>query len=155
MGSGGPRPNSGRKRGTRNKKTILREQRAEREVAAIIEKHRAGEIVLGKDVLARMMQFAEGTTGLLRPTSQREAIAGKERNPDGDWTRFGEWFDRWFHCARELAKYQSPTFRAIAVSAPEEQAQQGTTIDAALEDELSDGEGAARAGATYLRLVKG
>lgn len=110
-GRGGPRPGAGRKPGTPNKATTERLLRAAQE----IDSARRGEKELAKDVLERMMKLAEGAAGVNRPTTQSDINEGKQTNPDGDWNRFGEWFDRTAYCAKELAKYQSPTFKAIAV----------------------------------------
>lgn len=99
----------GRQRGTLNKATLEKLAVA----AQTIDSARRGETELAKDVLERMMKLAEGAAGVNRPVTAADVAAGRQQNPEGSWERFGEWFDRTVYCAKELAKYQSPTFKAI------------------------------------------
>lgn len=96
--------------GSRNKRTIEKEIQAARE----IDRARENGEELAKDVLNRLMKLAEGAASLHRP----QTADGKVVENTGDWEKFGAWFDRTVYCARELAKYQSPTFRAHMISAP-------------------------------------
>jgi hypothetical protein len=68
--------------------------------------------------------MALGATRLNRPTSKGALDAdGKAQkdNPNGDWDRFGAWFDRTAFCAKELAKFQSPQIKAVDIpTAPPE-----------------------------------
>lgn len=149
MAGKGSKPGSnnggGRKPGTPNKKTI--------EMAAIaaaqIDAARASGKPLAKDVLQKMMEIAEGATGLHKP---QQGTDGRIIDGTGDWPLFGEWFDRTVYCAKELAKYQSPTFKAVAVYAPgqhtpgdDAKPTPGTVID------MNDPQVITRA---YLRMVK-
>jgi hypothetical protein len=101
----------GRAKGTLNKRTT----EALLKAAQTIDAAREGRIELGKDVLDRMMKLAEGAASVHRPWTQADVDAGRAAAVGGDWDRFGLWFDRTVFCAKELAKYQSPTFKAIAV----------------------------------------
>ena len=107
-------PGSGRKAGTKNRATVEREINA----AAVIDRARKEGRQLAVDVLEKLMNLAEGAAAENRPTTEKEMTAGASQNPDGDWTRFGEWFDRTAYCAKELAKYQSPQIKAIEQPAP-------------------------------------
>lgn len=119
MGKRGPPKGSprvgGRRKGKKNKLTIERELRAA-QAAAVIDGGRHKELAV--DVLHRLMTIADWATALHRPPSPDEIeaaeLAGRTIHP-GDWDRFGEWFDRTEMSAKDLAKYQSPTFRAVAV----------------------------------------
>jgi hypothetical protein len=114
MASGGRREGAGRKKGTKNRATVEREINA----AAAIDRARREGRELAVDALERFMKIAEGAAGVNKPTTQAEMAAGAQPNPDGDWPRFGEWFDRMVYCAKELAKYQSPQIRAVDLPAP-------------------------------------
>src|SRR6476469_8185181 len=41
---------------------------------------------------------------------------GAKANLNGSWAKYGVWAERVVTCAKELAKYQSPQLRAIAVA---------------------------------------
>jgi hypothetical protein len=114
MPSGGARPGSGRKKGVKSKLTMAREEF----VAQQLDKARNTGRKLPTDTLEEFLEIAKGATGVNRPTSQKEINDGRAPNPDGDWTRFGEWFDRAVYCARELAKYREPQIRAVDAPAP-------------------------------------
>lgn len=117
MAAGGFRKGAGRKPRGKNKATIERELN----VAAVIDRARREGRELAVDVMQRMMVFAEGATALHRPVSKKDiakaADVGQalQENPDADWIRFGEWFDRWFHCTKELSKYQSPQVKSVDI----------------------------------------
>lgn len=116
MAKGYKTPGSGRKKGTLNRATV------ERRVAAEIDSARQAGRELAKDVLERAMQFAETQTGLYRTISEDQAAALRAAGEDraraqtGDPDKMGQWFDRWTYCAKELAQYQSPKLRAIAIA---------------------------------------
>jgi hypothetical protein len=94
----------GRQRGTKNKATVEREINA----AAVIDRARREGRELAVDVLEKLMKVAEGAAAINRPTEQK-------KYKDGDWKLFAEWFDRTAFCAKALAPFQSPTFKAVAV----------------------------------------
>lgn len=108
----------GRKKGVPNKATIEARERAARELDAA----KAGEKQIGKDVIEEMMFIAKGATASFQPVSEEQAqraqAAGQTnvKPRAGDMEKFGQWWDRTVFAAKELAKYQSPTFRAIMVS---------------------------------------
>lgn len=107
----------GRAKGVKNRATVERELKAAAEAAAIQGEGRE----LAKDVLARMMKLAEGVAGLHRPPSPIEVDAAEAEGkaiPEGDWDRFGQWFDRVAYCAKELARYQSPQIKAVDAPTP-------------------------------------
>jgi hypothetical protein len=105
MAKGYKTPGSGRVKGTPNKATT------ERMIANQIDGARAGRIELAKDVLQRAMKLAEEVAARNRP----QPANGKSKAIRAAWALYNEWFDRWVFCAKELAKYQSPTFKAVAV----------------------------------------
>jgi hypothetical protein len=111
---GGPRPGGGRPKGQKNRATIEREINA----AQVIDRSRKEGRDLAVTVLERLMNVAEGAAGLNRPTAARDLATGAKANPDGDWNRFGEWFDRTAYCAKELAKFQSPQIKAMEAPTP-------------------------------------
>jgi hypothetical protein len=120
MPSEAPARGRGRPPGMKNKATIERELRLsiEREIdmAAMIDAAKAGRREMAKDVLARAMIYAEGATGNYRPKMKKET--GRDDNPDGDHQLFGQWFDRWVFCAKEVAKYQSPQIKSVDAPTP-------------------------------------
>lgn len=139
MARGGPRPGSGRKVGGKNKATIEREARAA-ELAALAlaqneadDEHDANVASMGgdvptaaagaapvprrrkklaKDVLEELMLVGLGYAARFQP---KYAPDGKVL--EGDPVAFREWADFTGDKAAKLAKYQSPTFRAIHLQA--------------------------------------
>jgi hypothetical protein len=107
----------GRQKGSLNKTTIERRMRALKVLTGHIEMPDQGS-ELAVDVLNRMMRLAEGAASVFRPVTTQEQAAGKAPNPEGDWQKFGEWYDRTVAAARSLASYQSPTLRAIQIAPP-------------------------------------
>jgi hypothetical protein len=105
----GPRPRGGRPKGVKNKSTIERELNA----AQVIDRARREGRDLAVTVLENLMNIALGATGLNRPTPKGQEGPNGEVNPNGDWDRFGAWFDRTAYCAKELARYQSPTIKPM------------------------------------------
>jgi hypothetical protein len=93
---------------------------------ALDNAQKPGAKPLGKEVLEEMMFIAKSATSSFQPITkemaERANAAGqasvKERA--GDMEKFGQWWDRTCYAAKELSKYQSPTYRAIMVApAPE------------------------------------
>jgi hypothetical protein len=112
MPRGGPRPNSGRKKGSRNKRTIGIAERMF-EVAGASTGSAAPQLTakkLARDVLEDFM---------LRFTSMAE----RETDP----IKFERYARFAVHCAQSLAPYQSPTLRAVMV-APQPERNDTTTI---------------------------
>lgn len=132
---GGPRPNSGAPKGPKPA-TILKIERAniqEQIDASIekavtrIEKARADGKKLAVDVLEDFMNLFAGMAAHHQPLPPQQG-----RNPNEDRVLFMEYSGRAIDCASQLAGYQSPKFKAIAVAAsmPFPAPQQGPpTID--------------------------
>jgi hypothetical protein len=111
-GHGGPRPNSGRKPGP-TKATLERAAIAER---VINEAAMSGQ-KLAKEVLNEFMILFGGLATKFQPASSDTAVVH-------DWAKTPA-FDKFVQfatlardTAKDLAKYQSPTFKAIEVHAP-------------------------------------
>ncbi len=98
MSGGGSKPGErrgGRQKGTKNRKTVERE---------IIEAGIAAPPPMGKATLEKLLTISL--------TRMDEAMGGGART----YEAFLTWFDRTFHVARELTKFQSPQLRAVAVA---------------------------------------
>lgn len=111
-GSGGKRPGAGGVRGPRTP-TMERTIVATEEIRAIA---RAGR-TMGIDVLERWMnQFGGLAARFQPPDTTTEAIRAWAE------TRAAEHFERFgtlsLMAAKELAKYQSPTYKAVAITPP-------------------------------------
>lgn len=109
----------GRQKGTRNKATIAREELAKAELAASIRAAKAS----GSDSkyaiheMQKALKIAEDFAGKVQPNVNRTK-AGIVRIVGGDAKLFGEWFDRWHTCLKELAKYQTPQMKAVEAPTP-------------------------------------
>lgn len=112
--NGGKRPGSGRKRGGKNKATILRETKQAEVIAAMVDSGKP----LAITVLQKAMEFAEGAVAAFKPTLAAELAAGRAPNPDGNVEEFGRWFDRWLKTASELASYQTAKIKAMDAPSP-------------------------------------
>jgi hypothetical protein len=102
----------GRAKGTRNKSTIEKALLAERIAAEAKQTGRP----LAKEQLDKLMAIFEGATAFFQPTLPHQIAAGQPTNPNGDWDKFERWALNFMNCAKELAKYQSPQYRAILVA---------------------------------------
>lgn len=99
----------GRAKGTPNKATIERAVRAEADVI----KHEVSGKKLAKDVLEDFMFLFAGMAAAYQPLPPGAAVpAGREPNEG----KFEKWATLAVKTAADLAKYQSPTFRAHAVT---------------------------------------
>lgn len=108
---GGKRPGAGRPRTKPNRSTVTAAEIAKAE----IEQARAEGRVLAKDRLEKYLDVCEGAMSIFRPNQDGTIAPGSVQN----WDRFAEWMDKSIYCAKELAKYQSAQYRAIAaMSAP-------------------------------------
>jgi hypothetical protein len=112
MKNGGKRPGAGRPKGSRNKGP----KRAQYGVLAIAKEvlpamgREAPGKKLGKEVLEEFMLVARGMAAKYQP-----APPGQPRNPHQNETKFLTYAEMAIKCASDLAEYQSPKFRAIAV----------------------------------------
>jgi hypothetical protein len=118
---------NGRTKGPKNKSTVDRQKLgfiADENDAAM-----AGNEEVGVDALKECLAVSEGAMEYYRPLGMggqpnkdkakgRQCEADLNINEDLQWKAYGEWHDRRVYCAKELAKYQSPTVRAMS---PEEQ----------------------------------
>jgi hypothetical protein len=91
----------GRQRGTKNRKTLERELMAERMLQHAPAGIESGK--LGREVLAQYMHTFDELAEQYRKT---------------DETKFRQYAELAVACAKALAPYQSPTYRAIVLSPP-------------------------------------
>jgi hypothetical protein len=152
--SGGARPGAGAPRGMR-KKTIERMEQARlAEVARAAEleqqKAKAKNTKLAKEVIEEFMFVFAGMAAYYQPTAPGALVQNEHGNPN----EFERWAKHAVDAAAELAKYQSPTFKAVAAfQAPTPPAlpPPGQTIEGKvirLDDPVA-------LQASYLRMVKG
>jgi hypothetical protein len=99
----------GRLKGVPNKATIERALLAERAIAEA----KANAKPLAREVLDQFMQLFAGMAAHHQPMPAGQ-MAPPDRNPDE--TKFEKWARLAVQCAKDLAPYQSPTFRAIVVA---------------------------------------
>lgn len=112
MGRGGPRPNSGRKPGP-TKATLERAAIAQRVMGEAAMQGRK----LGKEVLEEFMVLFAGLATKFQPdATDTSAVRDWAKKPEFD--KFVQFATLAKDTAKELAKYQSPTFRAIELAAP-------------------------------------
>lgn len=156
MPRGGKRPGSGSPRGPRGPQrgTIIQREanniREQAEAAALAaEKARNAGKRLAKDVLEEFMLLFAGMAATHQPLPPGMPVP-VNRQPDEakfeKWARLAGWF------ASELAPYQSPTFKAVAIMAPPPQptaAERGTNVIA-----LDDPVALARVYARRVQAVK-
>lgn len=112
----------GRHRGSKNKTTIEREEKARLELEAreialrdgaqqILQARQRGQ-KLAKEVLEDLMNLGVGLAAFYQPSPPQAP-----RNTNEDETKFWRAAEFARDCAADLAKYQSPTYKAIAVAA--------------------------------------
>lgn len=107
MPRGGYRPGAGRPHGAKSKATIEREEKARLEMEAARDKSIATGAKLAKEVIEDFMQFAAGVATTYQPTKNNETA---------DETKFLVWAKLAVGWATDLAPYQSPTYKAVAVT---------------------------------------
>jgi hypothetical protein len=111
-GRGGSRIGSGRPRGSLNKETIEKAIIAERITAAV---EMRGE-KLAKEYLNEFLKVFAGMAAHFQPTHPGMPV----QNPNANEAKFEKWARLTIDTATQLAKYQSPQFRAVMVApAPE------------------------------------
>lgn len=113
----------GRRRGTPNKATAERELIAKRELEArelavqeaegVIAAARRSGRKLAREVLDDLMHLGVGIASFYQM-----APPGQPANVHADWDKFWRAAEFARVCAADLAKYQSPTFKAIVVAPP-------------------------------------
>lgn len=115
MAKGGFRPGSGRTKGVKNKATLLKEQVAA-EIAArtAMDARREGK-PLAKDVLEEFMLLFKSMAARHQPLPRNMPVpAGRDPNP----ALFKEYAELTVYTAKSLAPFQSPTFKAMAITLP-------------------------------------
>jgi hypothetical protein len=114
----------GRKKGTPNKATLEKALAAEAELQKAKEEHRP----LAKDVLDSLMGTFVNAALPYQPTK------GQRMQPE-QADNYERWARLAMECAKALAPYQSPTFRAIVVApAPDDQLQRVTKYELTIFD---------------------
>jgi len=108
-GRGGLRPNSGRKVGSQNKATIERLKRAEIEMTQARESGKK----LAKDVLEEFMMLFAGMAAQSQPIPEGMPVPPGRKPNEKTFEKYARLA---VETAADLAKYQSPTFKAIAVA---------------------------------------
>lgn len=114
----------GRVKGTKNRTTLERELIAAEVARRQMSRAREQDRELAVEVIEKFMGEFQRAATHFRPTTSVEIAEGAKANQNGSWTKYGEWAERVVACAKELAKYQSPQLRAIAI-APAPQAEEG------------------------------
>ena len=111
---GGPRPGSGRKPGSPNKKTINRRKEEAAKVLAVEAENRLRQgrgDKLATEVLDDFMRLFIGLARRHQPWPDEDG-----KNPLESVTLFEKYSRLAIQCASELGNYQQPKFRAIMVS---------------------------------------
>lgn len=146
MALGGKRPGAGRPPKSQNKATVQASLLAVRDIEAA----RASGRELAKDKLEKFLGICEGAAGLFRPSGTDGSI---EKAPQ-DWTLFAEWMDRAIYCAAQLAKYQSPTFKAIHINVDQPTTASSATIDGKTGQVIDLATDVVALQARYQRMIK-
>ncbi len=108
----------GRAKGTRNKATVERLKREEireqieREIAATTKASTEQSQRRAKDRMEEFLPLLAGYAAYFQPTYP----GMPQQNPNGNETAFKSWFGMFLDVAKALAPYQSPTFKATAVT---------------------------------------
>lgn len=106
------RKTGGRKKGTPNKATLEKERVAAEIAARTMADATTSGKKLAKEVLEDFMELFAGMAAHYQP-----APPGKEHlKPSGNEAQFLKYADLTVAAAAKLAPYQSPTFKAVAVS---------------------------------------
>lgn len=102
----------GRPEGAKSKSTIERELKAARDAEAAVNSGRK----LGKEVLDEFMHLFAGMAAAYQPLPPGTEAVPQGREPNEG--KFEKYARLAVQCARDLAPYQSPTFRAIMTAPP-------------------------------------
>lgn len=113
----------GRARGTPNKRIV--EQRLQAERAAAEAK--ASGKPLAKERLGEFLELFIGYARFYQPVLPQMLARGAKPNKNQDEAKFEKWSMHAIDAARELAKYQSPQFRAVAVVAQDNRERRDST----------------------------
>lgn len=118
MPGGGSKPGErrgGRKPGTRNRKTLEQLKLQAANASRVVEIAARDNRKLAKDVLEEFMLLFAGMAAVSQPLPPG-AVATPGRIPHDE--KFEKYATLAVDCAKALAKYQSPTFRAIVIAPP-------------------------------------
>lgn len=106
-----------RPKGTLNKATIQKRELAANIAAREVADARFEGKKLAKERLAEMLDMFIGMAAVFQPDNPRQvAVDPSKSNPHADEERFLTYIREAKQVAIALAPYQSPTFRAIAIS---------------------------------------
>ena len=146
----GERP-GGRSKGTPNRVTV-----EAAEIARIsTEQAKAKGIKLGKEMLEDYMMAFHNIAATYQNEIARAMMVPDAKMPAEAAARFREWGVLVVDVAKELAKYQSPTFRAIAVVAPQGGSEKGPpTISADNVITIKDAQALSRVYQNMVRQVR-
>lgn len=156
-----PKPRKGERPGGRAKGTPNRITVEAAEIARIsTEQAKARGVKLGKEMLEDyMMAFhnvAATYQNKIAQALQAQVLLPTSPGPaPADVAAFKEWGELVVGTAKELAKYQSPTFRAIAVMAPPPGSEKQPQIAGDNVITLKDAQALSRVYQNMVRQVKG
>jgi hypothetical protein len=111
MPRGGSNPGQrrgGRQKGTRNKATVEKALIAEQ----VIARAEMTGVKLAKEHLSDLLNVFAGMATYYQPSFPGMLT----QNPNADEDKFEKWARLTVQCAKDLAPYQSPTFRAVVVA---------------------------------------
>ena len=114
----GTRP-AGRSKGTRNKTTVeqLERERIAQQAQDEVNKAKIAKIKLAKDVLEDYVGAFHNIAAVYQNRVAAAYARGVEPNPK-DLDAFEKWGTLTAQTAKNLAEFQSPKFKAIAISSP-------------------------------------
>lgn len=109
----------GRVKGTPNKRTTerLERERIAKQAQQEVDKANLSKIKLGKDVLEDYMSAFHNIAVFYQNKLALSYASGKEPDPK-DLAAFEKWGMLTAQTAKNLAEFQSPKFKAIAITAP-------------------------------------
>lgn len=147
-----PKPRKGERPGGRTKGTPNRITVEAAEIARIsTEQAKARGVKLGKEMLEDYMMAFHNQAVVFQPLPPGVAIPGRTPDPQ----QFMAWGKLVVETAKELAKYQSPTFRAIAVVAPPPGSDKPPMISGDNVITIKDAQALSRVYQNMVRQVKG
>lgn len=139
----------GRIKGTKNKATVERERVAAEIARKTVVDARVTGKKLGKDTLEDFMLVFAGMAAYHQP-----APPNAPQNPNENRQMFLEEARLAIQCAKDLAQYQSPTFKAIAVTVPAGDQPGAKIVDLDAAGNITNIDDPIRLGAVYRRLIK-
>lgn len=109
----------GRTKGTPNRRTVerLEAERIARQAQDEVNKAHIAKVKLAKDVLEDYMSAFHNVAAYYQNRIARAYAAGGEPSK-ADMSEFEKWGTLTAQTAKNLAEFQSPKFKAIAITAP-------------------------------------